>query len=124
MILCAVSGHVPGLNLHLTQPDIPVHRPVAHEAVQRAFETCWFVFLKTKVAQPRKAIAAEQAVEQVLRLASGYQHDQENQAQADADKMQATADFVAVLCQVKRVKLSEGLKRFRVLHTCLLLFLL
>ena len=118
MILCAVSGRVTGLNLYLAQPYIPVHRPVPQKAVQRAFEAGGPVFLKTKVAYPGKTIAAEQAVQQILQLASCYQHHQKNQAHAGADKVQATASFVAVLGQVKRVKLAEGLKHFWVLHVC------
>ena len=91
--------------LHFAYPDIAVHRPVAHKAVQRALKTGRLIFLKAEMPHPRKAITAEQAVQQVLRFASHYQQRQEDKAQAGADKMQAAAGAVAVFREVKRIKL-------------------
>lgn len=45
--------------LNLPRPDIRIHAPVAHQAVKRALEAGRLVFLKAKVAQPRKAVAAQ-----------------------------------------------------------------
>ena len=78
-------------DLDFTQPNVPVHGPVAHEAVKRAFKTGGLIFLKTKVADPGKAITAEQAVQQVLRLACRQQHGKADQRQAGARKVQAAA---------------------------------
>ena len=91
---CAVGQN---LYLHLAQPDIPVHCPIADKAVGRALKARGLVFLEAKVTHPGKAVAAEQAVQQILRLASCNQHGQTLQAQAAADKMQAAASLVAQL---------------------------
>ena len=82
---------------HFAYPDITVHRPVAHEAVKRALKTGRLVFFKAEMPHPRKAITAEQAVQQVLRFASRYQHDQAYQTQTAANEMQAAAGLVTVL---------------------------
>lgn len=74
------------------------------------------------MANPRKAVTAEEAAEQVLRIASGYQRRYAHQHQASTYKMQAALGFVAVLGEVKRVKGFERFKGFGVLHGCFLGF--
>ena len=86
--------------------------PSRHKAVQRALKTGGLVFLKAEMSHPRKAITAEQAVLQVLRFASRYQHDQACKTETGANEMQATAGLVAVLSQVKRIKLQKTFKGF------------
>ena len=76
---CAVGQN---LHLQLTQPDIPVNNPVAHEAVERALEAGGPILLKAKMPHPRKAITAEQSVQQVLWLATRYRHGKAHQRQA------------------------------------------
>ena len=44
----------------LARPEIFVHHPIAHEAVQRALERGRLVFLEHEVADPREAVAAQQ----------------------------------------------------------------
>lgn len=103
-----------GSELDLPRPDIRVHVPVAHQAVERAFEAGGFVLFKAEVAQPRKAVAAQQRIHKVLGLARGQQHHQAQQAQGGAHKVQAAAGGIAVLAQVKRVELGKALKAARV----------
>ena len=97
---------------HFAQPDITVHRPVAHKAIQRALKTGGFVLLEAEMSHPCKAITAKQAIQQVLRFASGNQHGQADKAQAGADKMHSAARAVAVFFEVERVKLRKPFKGF------------
>ena len=68
--------------LHFSYPDITAHRPVAHKAVQRTLKTGGLIFLKAEMPHPRKAITAEQSVQQVLWLATRYRHGKAHQRQA------------------------------------------
>ena len=83
------------------KPDVLVHHPVAHEAVERPLELAGLFFSKPEVPHPGKAVAAEQAIQQVLRLARDHQHAQAEQAEHGAHKVQTAARAVAVLAQIK-----------------------
>src|SRR5262245_37668338 len=102
------------LELDLAAPDVLVHRPVAHEAVQRALEAGGLVLLEHEVADPGEAVTAQQRVQQVLRAAAGQQHHQAQQRQRRADEVQPPAGAVAVLAQVERVELGERRERLRI----------
>ena len=73
------------LYLHFADPNILVHRPVAHKAVQRTIKACGLVFFKIKMADFGNAVTAEQTVQQVLRLASRYPHGRADKTRAEAE---------------------------------------
>ena len=50
------------LKLDLTDPDVLVHDPIAHEAVKRSFEAGRFVFLKPKMSNPSETVTTQQAI--------------------------------------------------------------
>src|SRR6476660_5632263 len=63
---------------------------------------------------PRKTIAAQQAVQQVLRLAGGHQHGQADQRERATHKVQAPAGAVAVLAEVEGIELGKAREAARV----------
>jgi hypothetical protein len=101
------------LNFDFPEPDIPIHRQVAHKAAKRTLETCRLVFLKTEVAYPGKTVIAKQASQQVPRPAACDHHGDAHQRQTAAHKVQAVG-LVAELGNVERVKLGKKFEKFGV----------
>ena len=113
-MFAAEGARISASKRHLPRPDVLVHHPVAHEAVERPLEAGGLVLLKAEVPHPGKAVAAEQAIQQVLRLARGHQHGQAEQAERGANEVQAAAGAVAVLAQVEGVEVREAFEGPRV----------
>jgi hypothetical protein len=95
------------LKLNLPRQNIRPHAPIAGEAVERVFEGGGAVVFEEKVAYPCEGVALQHAVQNQHRLARQNGCNYQDEANAGSHKMQAARGLIAVLAQIKRVKLGE-----------------
>ena len=100
------------LKPHLTAPHICPHAPVAYEAVEGVFEGGGAVVFEEEMADPCECVALQQSIEDEHGVAGDYGHDNQHKADAGADEVQTAASAIAVLAQVKRVKLGKAAEAF------------
>lgn len=100
------------LKPHLTAPHIRPHAPVADEAVEGVFEGGGAVVFEEEMADPCEGVALQQSIEDEHGVAGDYGHDNQHKADAGADEVQTAASAIAVLAQVKRVKLGKAAEAF------------
>lgn len=86
-------------NAHLADPNILVHHPVAHEAVKRPLEAGGLVLLEAKVAHPCKAIATQEAVQQVLWFAGAI--NMARQISVSVEPAKCSLRQVRLLCSLR-----------------------
>src|SRR3569623_756565 len=92
----------------LAAQHVHVHHPVADEAVERILEGGRLVLLEEEVPDPGAGVAAEEGAEQVVGIGAHRGQGEEGQGDGAAEVVQAAADHVGMLAQVKRVELAEA----------------
>ncbi len=107
-----MCGSICVLKPHLTAPHISPHAPVADEAVEGVFEGGRAVVFEEEMADPCECVALQQSIEDEHGVARDYGHDNQHKADAGADEVQTAAGAIAVLAQVKRVKVGKAAEAF------------
>src|SRR4051812_37461043 len=88
--------------------DLPVHYPVAHEAVERLLECGRPVVLEEEVADPGETVAADQRGQQPPRIERNDKTEEAEERQGGPDEMKATAGEVCVFAEIEGVELREA----------------
>ena len=65
-----------------------------------------------EMTDPCEGVALQQTIEDEHGVARDYRHDNQHKADAGADEVQTAASAVAVLAQIKRVKLGKAAEAF------------
>src|SRR3954469_10201497 len=97
------KGDLPG-------EELPVHDPVAEEAVARVLEGRRAVLLEPEVADPCEAVARDGHGEQPPGVAGHDREREEGDHERGAREVQPAAGAVAMLGQVERVERGEGIE--------------
>ena len=100
----------------LARDGLTKHPEVANQAPSGISEGRWLILLEEIMANPSKAIADDWGRDQVLEATHDAPKDDHQQTQADkpcANDMQAAADHILVLRNIKRIKLLKARKAGR-----------
>lgn len=105
-----------GLESALARNGLGEHFKVAHQAPGRISKGGGLILLEEEMSNPSKAIADDWGRHKIFKATHNAPKDDIEQTQADkarAYDMQAAADHVLVLRQIKGVKLLKALKAGR-----------
>ena len=96
----------------LADQHVLVHHPVAGQGIERVLEGCRLVLLEEEMADPGKAITAQQRVQDPDGIHAADTHHQAADHQRGADEMQAATGLVGVFGQVVGIELGKAVKAF------------
>ena len=100
----------------LARDGLTKHPEVAHQAPSGIGEGGWLILLEEIMANPSKAVADDWGCDQILEATHDAPQNDHQQTQANkacANDMEAAADHILVLRNIKRIKLLKARKASR-----------